>query len=359
MKRVFQILCLVVVFTSFIFPQLVIDSIVVADQINPDRTLYFGMDPLATAGIDLIFGESYLPPFPPPGAYDARLYLPENNFSGSAASWRDYRFMDSVPLWGTKEFHIAWQLGTGSPGLRITYALQPRVTGLLQDLFGGVLVNVNISGSGVYNVPNPAITQLKMFITYDSTVAVELTSFGATVNGSSVALNWQTASEINNRGFEIERKSPNTNWENIGFVAGVGNSTSAMSYSYVDANVTGTSFKYRLKQIDFDGTFEYSKEVEVDLNVKDFNLYQNYPNPFNPSTKIKFSVPQDGMVTVKVYNMLGQEIVTLFADNASAGVHTLNWNGKDASGIDVSSGSYICKMTAGNFIQSNKMILIK
>ena len=363
MKKINILVVFIVSIISFnLFAQqtpLVYDSLFVEDLDGSSKMLKFGMDPLATDGIDVIFGESDLPPFPPVGAFEARFYLPENNFQGTLGSYDDYRFMDSIPYWGTKEFRLAYQVGTGTV-IKFSWNFPSHVNGLLQDLIGGSIVNVNMTGVGNYTHTIPTVlTTLRMLITYDSTLAVELTSFGATVSGSSVVLNWLTATEINNRGFEIERKSPNTNWENIGFVDGVGNSTSTMSYSYVDANITGTSYKYRLKQIDYDGSFEYSKEVEIDLNVKDFNLYQNFPNPFNPSTKIKFSVPQEGLVTVKIYNMLGQEIVTLFADNASAGVHTLNWNGKDANGIDVSSGSYIYKMTAGNFIQSNKMILIK
>lgn len=358
MKKIFQILFVVIIFSTIGYSQLVYDSVRVTDQLAGSRWLKFGIDPSATDGIDLALGEGLLPPFPPAGAFEARFFLPENNFSGTAASWRDFRFMDSVPYWGTKEFRLAYQPGTGSPGMRIEWNFQARVTGVLQDLFGGVLINIPMSGTGFFNV-TPALDRLKMVITYDSSLSVELTSFGARVSGSSVVLNWQTASEINNQGFEVQRKTKNTSWENLGFVNGFGNTTETQSYTFVDKSVTSGSYTYRLKQIDFDGTYEYSKEVEVDMAVSDFHLYQNYPNPFNPSTSVKFSVPSEGLVTVKVHDMLGQEVTTLFSENVSAGVHTLNWNGKDSYGNDVSSGSYICKLTAGDFSQSVKMILMK
>ncbi|QQS35318.1 MAG: T9SS type A sorting domain-containing protein [Ignavibacteriales bacterium] len=349
---------LVAVFASLANAQLVYDSVRVTDQVGGSKWLVFGIDPTATDGIDLALGEGLVPPFPPTGAFEARFFLPENNFSGTAASWRDFRFMDSVPYWGTKEFRLAYQPGTGSPGMRIEWNWPASITGVLQDLFGGVLINIPMSGTGFFNV-TPALDRLKMVVTYDSSLSVELTSFGASVKGSTVQLSWQTSSEINNLGFDVERKSANTTWQKIAFVRGAGSTTSAQSYSYVDEDVTTGTYTYRLKQIDFDGTSTYSKEVEVDMAVSDFHLYQNYPNPFNPSTAVRFSVPTEGLVTVKVHDMLGQEITTLFYDNASAGVHTLSWNGKDSNGNDVSSGSYICRLTAGEFTQSVKMIFLK
>jgi hypothetical protein len=337
----------------------VYDSLFVEDLDGGQKMLKFGLDPLASDTIDVPFGESDLPPFPPVGAFEARFLLPPDDFFGTLSSYDDYR-QAVLPFTGWKEFRLSYQVGTGSV-MKFTWNFPAYIdSARLQDLLGGVVVNTVMTGSGSYTLNLPGvITKLKMLVHYDAVLPVELNSFGATVNGSSVVLNWQTASEINNRGFEIERKSLNTNWENIGFVEGTGNSTSAMSYSYTDENLTGTSYKYRLKQIDFDGTFNYSNEVEVDLNVKDFNLYQNYPNPFNPSTTVRFSVPEAAFVTVKVYNLLGQEVTTLFSDNVNAGVQTLKWNGKDSYGFDASSGAYICTMSSGNFIQSVKMTLIK
>ena len=189
---------------------------------------------------------------------------------------------------------------------------------------------------------------------------VELTSFSAAVIGKDVKLSWNTATEINNFGFEIERSVisngvRNLNWEKIGFVNGNGNSNSPKSYSFVDDKVTAGKYSYRLKQIDNDGQYEYSKTIEVDVNgVKEYKLTQNYPNPFNPTTTIQYILPQAGMVKLTLYNILGQEIRTLVNEMKEAGTHTINI---DAS--DLNSGMYIYKIESGSFVQTRKMTLVK
>ncbi|OGU77017.1 MAG: hypothetical protein A2W11_14565 [Ignavibacteria bacterium RBG_16_35_7] len=363
MKKIF--LCVIVlIFSVKLSAQIpgidVYHEILVEDLAGGSKVLVFGLDSTATDGIDAQLGESDLPPFPPAGAFEARLLLPPYP-SGTLSSYSDFRqAVVTPPYSGVKEHRMKYQVGTGTV-IKITWNLPPDVTGLLQDLFGGIIVNVPMSGSGNYTVTNLGIDQLKMFITYNNTIPVELTSFGASVNGSTVILNWQTSSEVNNRGFEVQRKSENSSWEKIGFVDGAGTSSNTRSYSFIDPDIIGTSsvYVYRLKQIDFNGDFRYSNEVEVDLTLNEYLLYQNYPNPFNPSTIIRFSVPKESFVTVKVYDLIGQEIASLFSGNTNPGTYTLNWNGKDNYGNNVSSGSYICKMTAGDFSESRKMIFIK
>jgi len=196
-------------------------------------------------------------------------------------------------------------------------------------------------------------------------IPVELISFTAEVIQDGVMLNWTTATETNNSGFEILRKTQNDNeWEAIGFVTGNGTTTESRSYSFTDENVTTGRYKYRLKQIDYDGTFSFSDVVEVEFNKipEEFRLYQNYPNPFNPSTKIKYTIPNVEMnrgaslqmVTLKIYDILGNEVTTLVNEEKLPGVYEVEF---DASSI--ASGIYLYQLKTSAFVQTNKMILTK
>jgi len=190
---------------------------------------------------------------------------------------------------------------------------------------------------------------------------VELTSFSASIISKSVNLTWQTATEVNNYGFQVERKilkqvQNDNDWVEIGFIAGSGNSNSPKEYSFADNSLNNPGkYSYRLKQVDNDGSYEYSSVVEVDYNpVITFELEQNYPNPFNPSTSISYSIPNGEFVYIKVLSILGEEVATLFNGYIDAGKHTVTF---DASKL--SSGMYLYKITAGNFIQVKKMLLAK
>jgi len=175
---------------------------------------------------------------------------------------------------------------------------------------------------------------------------VELTTFTATATIQNVQLNWTTATEVNNYGFEIERKVSSKqltigNWENIGFVEGHGNSNSPKEYSFVDESVFPGLYQYRLKQIDTDGSFEYSEIIEVQFGVvpTEYVLAQNYPNPFNPSTTIKFSLPVTSNVNLSVFNILGEEVQMLVNETKEAGVHIINFNASQ-----LNSGIYFYKI---------------
>ncbi len=190
---------------------------------------------------------------------------------------------------------------------------------------------------------------------------VELDLFNANVSENNINLYWQTATEVNNYGFEVERKilkqvqNDNAVWEKLGFVNGNGNSNSSKDYSFVDTKVSTGKYSYRLKQIDNDGQFEYSKTIEVDFNAPNkFELSQNYPNPFNPSTTIRFNLPEASIVKLTIFNILGQEIRTLVNEFRESGINAINF---DAS--DLNSGMYIYKIEAGNFVQTRKMTLLK
>ncbi|MBL1215345.1 MAG: T9SS type A sorting domain-containing protein [Ignavibacteriae bacterium] len=194
----------------------------------------------------------------------------------------------------------------------------------------------------------------------DGIVPVELVSFTASLIKNSVHLEWETASELNNLGFEIERK--NLGWEKIGFVKGEGNSTNPKNYKFSDENLIGHKIFYRLKQLDFDGSFEYSNITEVVLTPQKFRLFQNHPNPFNPTTKINYAIPSSvalsevGLSHVKltIYDILGNEIALLIDEQKSPGNYSVDF---DASML--SSGMYIYRIQAGGFIDTKKMILLK
>jgi hypothetical protein len=189
-------------------------------------------------------------------------------------------------------------------------------------------------------------------------VPVELLAFTASVNNSEVQLLWSTATELNNQGFEIERAigSPN-DFITVGSVSGKGNSTEINYYSFSDQpELNGVNqLYYRLKQVDFDGTFSYSPVVNVIYNVPTaFVLNQNYPNPFNPSTRISYFVPKESFVTLKVYDFLGREVKTLVNENKSTGSYDVVF---DAS--DIPSGTYFYNMNADGYSETKKMILLK
>lgn len=190
---------------------------------------------------------------------------------------------------------------------------------------------------------------------FGNVVPVELASFTATPAEGSVLLEWITATETNNKGFTIERKSAVGDFMAVGFVEGNGTSTSAQSYRFSDAGLQAGKYTYRLKQTDLDGTSSYSNEIETDVaQVTTYSLEQNFPNPFNPETVIRFALPVAGNVDITVYNSLGQKVMTLFNGQREAGYHQITFDG-----AKLSSGSYIYTIKAGNFTATRKMMLMK
>ncbi len=192
-----------------------------------------------------------------------------------------------------------------------------------------------------------------------SPLPVELTSFSGIFQNGKVKLLWKTETELNNYGFEIERtaSSRNIDWKKIGFVEGHGNSNSPKSYDFVDNNVMYGKLYYRLKQIDNDGSFEYSDIVEVDVpTLQDYAiLEQNYPNPFNPETKISFVVNENTQVTLKVFDAVGSEVAEIFNDKVESGrIYEVNFNG-----LYLSSGVYFYSLISEKTRKTKKMLLIK
>ena len=214
--------------------------------------------------------------------------------------------------------------------------------------------------SDIAFIPNTLIgvivgTGGSMLRTDNGGLPVELSSFTASVNNNNVLLNWTTATEINNSGFNVERKSAKTDWEEIGFVPGFGTTTEAHSYNYSDAGLHSGTYTYRLKQMDFDGSYEYSSEVNVEVTSPiQFELEQNYPNPFNPSTTIKYSIPQTSNVVIKLFDVLGNEVKTLVNEEKQEGNYELEFN---AAGL--TSGVYFYTLQAADYSSTKKMILMK
>ncbi len=192
------------------------------------------------------------------------------------------------------------------------------------------------------------------YIADTTIVPVELLSFSASVAANVVNLSWSTATELNNHGFEIERNSDLSNWRTIGFRDGNGTTTEPQTYSYLDENISTGIYQYRLKQIDFNGDFEYSDIVEVEIAPSVFSLSQNYPNPFNPSTAISYQLPANNFATLKVYDVLGNQVASLVNEQKPAGVYEVEFNASEFG-----SGVYFYRLQAGTFIETKKMVLLR
>ncbi len=221
---------------------------------------------------------------------------------------------------------------------------------------GNYSMDVKISS----NDPQDSVIVVPVKMRIGNVVPVELVSFNAISNNDNVEIKWTTATEKNNKGFEIERISDNdlkgdVKWQKISFVNGNGTTVGLMNYNFVDKNLSPGKYNYRIRQIDYDGSFSLSNQVEVEVLPPDrFQLMQNYPNPFNPSTTIKFSLPEISEIKLVVYNSLGQVIQTLLNTKLEGGYHQVNF---DATGI--ASGVYYLRLIAGKFNETKKMILIK
>lgn len=192
---------------------------------------------------------------------------------------------------------------------------------------------------------------------------VELTSFTLTPQGKNVFIKWETKTETNTKSFEIERALSSSNdWRVVGTVNASGTSTTPKEYSFTDKNLNVGKYNYRLKIVDFDGTYDYSNIVEAEISLpKEYAISQNYPNPFNPSTRIDYQLPFDSKVTLELYAVTGEKVATLINNELSAGYYTAE---VDAGALNLASGMYIYRMTAQNpsgqnFVQVKKLMLAK
>jgi len=260
------------------------------------------------------------------------------NFSWTPDTWQFVQVvvdldLDQAQFWFNGSMVNSWQWTRGNPG---SYALRLDAN----DFFGAT------ANDEMY------------FDDYrfaDTPVPVELTSFTAIANNGAVELNWTTATETNNQMFEIQRQSSGSEFTTVGFVSGHGTTTETQQYNYVDRTVATGTYSYRLKQVDFDGSFEYSDVVEVDVQTPlTFALDQNYPNPFNPSTSIQYSIPETGNVRLAVFNLIGEEVAVLVNGTVQAGHYEVSFN---ASSLP--SGVYLYKLQSANSVEVKKMMLLK
>jgi hypothetical protein len=301
--------------------------------------------------------------------------------------------VDSVKLWSSADsvFGSDTQIGSSQPystpvtfnGLSSLISTSGTYYFVTFDLGASTgSVNASIANNAAITIAGGTFTPTIDNAALSSTgvvLPVELTSFTATTERMNAILKWATATEMNNYGFEIERRKigdielgmgdknfASTNdestittsqWSHIGFVSGSGTSASPKDYSFTDKNLLPHRYVYRIKQVDQDGTFKYSESVEIELGIvpKVLTLSQNYPNPFNPMTTIEFTLAEDSKASLKVFDMLGREVATLMSGELKAGV--LHQETFDVSKL--SSGMYIYRLLAGDKSLAKKLVVLK
>ena len=278
-------------------------------------------------------------------------------------------FTSDLPLNVTHLIVVKYTFVNGTLNDQVDLFVNPEVTGTepLPTLSAAVPVSTDLANIGRIalrqstNMGTLEIDEMRVGTTWNAApLPVELTSFTASSVNGTVNLNWATATEVSNYGFEVERSTDNSVWNKIGFVAGNGNSNSVKTYSYSDNTASAGTVYYRLKQLDTDGKYEYSKVVSVNNTTPDaFTVDQNFPNPFNPSTTIRFSLANSSNVKVDVYASNGELVHTLANQTYEAGNHAINF---DAS--QLSAGIYLYRITAidatgKTFSAVKKMQLIK
>jgi hypothetical protein len=300
------------------------------------------------------------------------LPLPVDNSLGKVAENRYFRIKDvsGVAFTGAAALTVTLTYNTvdgvsEANNLRIAY-----------DSSGGSSTWVNLYGVGsavpggqIFNTTaattlgaDGSIFVLATAYATNNVLPVQLTSFYGESKEDNVLVNWGTATEVNSLRFSVERSIEKDVWEEVGQITAAGNSNSPKTYSFLDKNLTsGQKYSYRLKYVDVDGTsHDFGKVITVEVAVPiEYAISQNYPNPFNPSTVIKYALPEASHVTLKIYNMLGQEVATLVNSDVDKGFHSITWNSRTSNGSYAASGVYIYRIVAGSFVQTKKMNLLK
>jgi sulfur relay (sulfurtransferase) complex TusBCD TusD component (DsrE family) len=319
------------------------------------------------------------------GGHSWNMNDPDNNFDNTAAcyschgplnSFEDFiapadydgdGTVESIPeeFDGTLANLRYWLPPTGVDSVDWQLIQQFNNETITKAYFNYLLIEADGS-SGLHNSKFEFAVLLASIQALGGVVPVELTSFNAVLNDKTVNLDWETASETNNRGFEVQKKSGNS-WVKIGFVNGNGTTSDIKQYAYTDkldeSQISG-KITYRLQQVDYDGKTQLSKEVSVEFTSgpKEFALLQNYPNPFNPTTNIQFTLPYDSKVKLVVYNITGQVVSELINSVQAAGEHSVQFS---TAAVNVASGIYFYTIEASSlngsktFRQTKKMVLLK
>jgi len=272
-----------------------------------------------------------------------------------------------------KEYIIIYQYGAGNENARIVQVPVGDVASATTFDITPTLGNAsNINGSGDVSFKENHDGSIDIVVMGTNNgiglyrtiapVPVELTSFAAAQQNNDVILSWSTATETNSKEFRIERKSEN-NWTVVGSVEAAGTSTEVKSYNFTDKDVATGKLSYRLKVVDIDGTFGYSKEINVEMGVPTtFRISQNYPNPFNPTTRIDYQLPSDANVTIELYDVTGQKVAMMLNQDMSAGYHSFDL---EAGRYGMATGVYIYRIVAidkasgQTFVDSKKLMMLK
>ncbi len=347
--------------------------------IHPDQTLLGGLSSVlgagnVDAGTDVIAGSS---PYGPAAWEDIQSIHPSYPYA-MPSEYQDYPFETSPGSMGLLKPDVSapgngtvsTNIGGGYSSFSGTSGATPHVGGTSALLLS---VNPALTPADVSMIMQTTavekgapgkdprygagrIDAYEAYLLALAMIPVELTSFTASADGNSVILNWSTATETNNSGFAVERKtSLDERWKEIGFVPGFGTTTERKSYSFTNENLTTGSYSYRLKQTDLDGTFEYSNAIVAELSAPEkYILTQNFPNPFNPTTTIAYGLKDKSNVRIDVFNSLGEMVKTILNEERDPGNYTVEFNA-----IELPSGVYFYQMKAGSFVQTRKMILLQ
>jgi hypothetical protein len=375
-KFIFAFLVLITATSMKIFSQSrVTCTLTVSDNVGSSQTLLLGLDPSASNGIDATLGEVERPAIPARGTFDARFIGTDIGIPLGRGTLIDYRQGSDKTSLSTSHETI-FQPKTGATQITVGWNVPQGVVLHVTGTIVIVPINITMNGIGTNTIQNPGVSvKLYMTATYDATaMPVELSSFTSSVSEGAVLLQWRTETEINNFGFAVERRSrrdPGSApvWQELGFVEGSGTRWSPKEYSFSDKTTRASeSYVYRLKQIDRDGTFVYSKEVDTEIvSSGTFDMEQNFPNPFNPSTMIRIRLACAASVSLAVYDLQGAMVTRLAErERLEAGIHSFVLDAAGTRPAPLASGTYFIRMTAAPlngsgsvFTKGMKLVLLK